>query len=315
MEADVDIEEIRADTTIAQILAGRYLEVRFRAAFKNHPALQGWTVHSVIESAESLDAFLRDCRNLPHFGDVQEGRLLDILEDLARSLDRSGLSLHPQNRRDRMSTPCYKPCREQALDVIKARKLNGTFHPDFISAWSDVYQRAWRLAHFNAFLYVPSSIPEFVKHPEVLRAEIGSEVDLSAYASQCAELRESLLSVSRAEGVVLIDRTRLDMVFGRHGPYAGLGTDTLEAQRRMLRELDSILPNSVKVGVCDVEVARLSSCSVIGDMITLAVAGGYLVTRDQALQTLLDKRCASAMQGAYSLAAYFADGQGASVSE
>jgi len=312
MRTDVNTEEIRADTTIAQILAGQYVEVRFRAAFKNHPALQGWTVHSVTESAESLDAFLQVCRSLPQFGDVQEVWLLDILEDLSRSLGRGGLSLRYLKRWGRLSAKSF---REQPIDGAKSSELNGIFYSDFIPAFSDVYLTAWRLAHFDAFLYVPSSIPEFVKHPDVLRAEIGPEIDVSAYTSQCAGLRESLSSVSCAEGVVLIDRKRLDMVFGRHGPYSGLGTDTLEAQRRMLCELDSILPSSVKVGVCDVEAARLSSFSVIGVMITLAVAGGYLVTRDQALQSLLEKRCTSAMQGACSLAAYFADGHGANVSE
>ena len=292
MQADEDLNTRQPDTTIAQVLTDRHPRIRFRAAFRNHPRLRSWTVHSVLDSAESLNAFLQECRSLPQFGDVQERRLRDILYDLARTRGR---------------LPA-KPCRKQALDSAKRIELTGTFHPDFISAWSDVYRRAWRLTHFDAFLYVPSSIPEFVKHPEVLRAEIGPEIDLSEYTSQCAELRESLFSVTRAEGLVLIDRTRLDMVFRCHGPYAGLSTDTLKAQCRMLRELDSLLPSSVNIRVCDVEAARLTSCSVIGDVITLAVAGGYLVTRDKALRTLLEKRCASALKGTCSLAAYLADG-------
>lgn len=95
----------------------------------------------------------------------------------------------------------------------------------------------------------------------MLRAEIGPEIDLSTYTSQCDGLRESLFSVSCAEGEVLIYRKRLDMVFERLCPYVGLGSDTLKAQRQILRKLNSILPNSVKVNVCDVETARLSPCT------------------------------------------------------
>lgn len=306
MELYAVSEDIQADTTVAQVLADRFREVPFRAAFRNNPELDRWTVYAVTESAASLDAFLRACRSMPQFGDVQERRLVEIFEELARNLGRNGLPLRPRAINGGISAACPKANCEQAIDINAAWPLNGTFYPDFMTAWSGVYQRAWRMAHFDAFSYVPSSIPEFLKHPAVLRAEVSCEVDIDTYVSQSENLRESLLSVNRAKGTVLIDRARLDLVFGRHGPYARLDTDTLDEQRRMLRALPSLLPSSVTVGICNVEAVGLSSCSIVGDLITLAVAGGYLVTRDKALQTLLEGRCRSALQGAQSVEAYFA---------
>lgn len=243
---------------------------------------------------------------MPQFGDVQEGRLVEILKELATELGRNGFCLRPQGRMAYNSAASAKNNCDQAIDINAAWPVNGTFFPDFISAWSDVYQRAWRMAHFGTFLYVPSSIPEFVKHPEVLRAEVHSEIDLNTYVSQSARLRDSLLSVQNVKGSVLIDRTRLDLIFGRHGPYARLDPDFLDAQRRTLLALGSLLPDSVTVGICNAEEAGLSSCSVVGDLITLAVAGGYLVTIDEMLQTLLESRCRSALHGAQSVEAYFA---------
>lgn len=292
------------EDSVARVLRDCYPDVKFRAAFLEHPLLRQWTVSDVLGSAGALDRFLSYCRTLPQFGEVQERRLRKVLQDLAGKLDgHPAQGTSPGRAED---AACPPPMAEPTTpsDDSAALAISGEYFPDFVSAWRAVYLRGWRLAHFEEFYYFPSSIPEFVKHPDVLRAEIGPQTDLSAYLAGNATLRKSLSAMRDATGLILLDRRRLDRVFGRRGPYAGLSEAAIGAQIGMLRDLIAILPSSLTVQVCDTDAAKLSPSSAIGDLVTISAMGGYLVTRDSALQSLVAQRYRAAAQTGVALSAY-----------
>ena len=277
-----------ADLSIAEALRLDYPEARFRTAFLGHPVLNEWTVRDILQSAASEELFLGDCRSLPQFGRTQETRLQAILVDLKARLGLAG----------------NRAVDDPPPDDRTPLPVTGEFHPDFVSAWRAVYQRAWQLAHFDTFIYIPSSVPEFAKHPDVLRAEIGSTTDLSQYVAENAALRRSLPGLRSVKGVMLLDRARLDMIFQRRGRYAGLGNGTIAEQRHMLQDMIIEMPGTITTHVCDVEQSQLSCGSVVGDMVTLSAMGGYLVTQDSRLKSLITARCRDVARHAPTLADY-----------
>lgn len=277
-----------ADLSIAEALRLDYPEARFRTAFLEHPVLNEWTVRDILQSAASEELFLGDCRSLPQFGRTQETRLQAILVDLKERLGLAG---------DRAAD-------DPPADDRTPMPVTGEFHPDFVSAWRKVYQRAWHLAHFDTFIYIPSSLPEFVKHPDVLRAEIGSITDLSQYLAENATLRRSLPGLRSVKGMILLDGASLDMIFQRRGPYAGLSERTIAEQRQMVQDLIIEMPGTITTHVCDVEQSQLSGGSVVGDLVTLSAMGGYLVTQDRRLKALITARCRDVARHAPTLADY-----------
>lgn len=295
-----------ADQTIGQVLSEHYHGARFRTAFLSHPVLTEWTVKSVLSSSDSFDAFLDACRTLPQFGRTQETRLISVLMDLQHKLGLLSADFSPEAYRGRKTLQATVPA--QALDLGDAAPitLTGEFYPDYVSAWRAVYQRAWRLAHFEEFVYIPTSMPEFAKHPEVLRAEIGPEVDLGRYLAENAGLRQSLSALKSSSGLILIDRARLELLLHRQGPYAGLSEATVTEQRRMLFDLLADFPAGIETRVCDVETARLSSGSVIGELIILSAMGGYVVTQNGRFRATILERCRSAADRSPTLAEYLA---------
>ena len=284
---DIDSRAL-TDQPIAQVLAEHYPEARFRAAFLANPVLAEWTVKAVLQSSTSLDIFLGDCRSLPQFGKAQEVRLVAVLMDLHA---RMGLASLDPEEASRPDDPAPYP-------------VTADFHPDFVSAWRSVYQRAWQRAHFDEFIYIPSSLPEFVKHPAVLRIEIGPETDLTRYLAENDALRRSLPALTGAKGLILMDRARLDIIFNRHGPYAGLTEAAVAEQRRMVHDLIAELPSRIEMKVCDIEGAGLSAGAVVGDMVTLSSMGGYLVTQDARLKAMITARSEEAAKRSPDFADY-----------
>jgi hypothetical protein len=277
-----------ADKTIAQVLQEHYPDARFRAAFLCNPVLSEWKVKAVLQSTGAVEVFIRECRSLPQFGKAQEVRLGAVLMDLQARL---GL---PESQAE---TGVH-------LDDPAPIALSGEFYPDFVSAWRSVYQRAWQKAHFDEFIYIPSSLPEFVKHPDVLRIELGPDTDLTRYLAENAGLRRSLPALTGFNGLILMDRARLDLIFRRLRPYGALGKAAVAEQRRMVNELVSELPPRIAMKVCDIEAARLSGGSVVGDMVILSAMGGYLVSQDPRLRALIIARCNEAVERCTDLADY-----------
>lgn len=278
-----------ADMTVAQVLAEHYPEARFRAAFLANPMLAEWTVKAVLQSSASMDLFLSDCRSMPQFGKAQEFRLVTLLMDL-----QARMGLASADHRDASAPP----------EDLAPFSVTADFYPDFISAWRSVYQRAWQRAHFDRFIYIPSSLPEFIKHPDVLRIEIGPETDLTRYVAENAALRRSLPLLTGTSGLILIDGTGLDMILQRRGAYGGLSAEAVAEQLGMMSDMIAILPPQIAVRVCDFGGSGLSSGSVVGDMVTLASMGGYLVTEDARLAALIAARSKDAATRGLDLADY-----------
>jgi hypothetical protein len=286
--SDTDLHEA-LDLSISQLLHEQYSDARFRAAFLGHPALKKWTVRDVLESADGLQAFLHDCRMLPQFGATQEIRLLAILMDLQAGCGAASTSIK----------------EVRGTDEIASIEISGEFHPNFVLAWKAVYQRAWQRAHFDEFIYIPGSLPEFAKHPAVLRAEIGPDIDLSQYYAENASLRRSVAAMTSVKGLILMDRARLELIFTRRGPYAGLSDSVMTEQFSMLSELLDTIPSGIAIKVCDIAGSGLSIGSVVGDMVTLWTMGGYLVTQDIRLKAVIAQRSSKVAESCPSFSAYF----------
>ena len=162
----------------------------------------------------------------------------------------------------------------------------------------------WRLSHFEQFAYLPSSIPEFVKSPAVLRAELGPDTDLTAYLAGMTGMRNALRLYNSASGLVLLDKQRLDMMFERRGRYAGLNAADLAQQHRQLATMLETLPHGIDFKVLDTEAAYLSCGTIMGEFVTIAAMGGYIVTHDAPLAQLLVNRALVAAQKGQQLSEY-----------
>jgi hypothetical protein len=273
--------------TISRALRELFPDAKLRAGFRAQPYLETVTVGEVLASGLSTEKFFSECRALPSCGEVQIKRLRSILEDLSAQMAGE----HP-------SAPQVRGAN--------ALPFRGSLYPDFVSAWESVYQRIWRLAHFEEFVYMPSSVPEFMKSPAVLRAELGPNINLTKYLEGLSSLRNSQHLNNQATGLVVLDRTRLDMLFARQGVYAALSPTDLENQRaRMVHMLENV-STGIEFKVLDTEAAHLSCATIMGELVTLAVMGGYLVTQDAPLAQLLANRAKAAAQTGISLSEYLA---------
>jgi hypothetical protein len=305
-KANCRLHTTAQDWTIGQLLRDHYRDARFRAIFLNQPLLDTWTVKLVLSSPESFKAFLNQCRTLPQFGRTQEIRLLSVLMDLDKQM---GLAPPDFNARaDGGIKSMHAGGSALALGLGDAAPItmSGEFYPDYITAFRAVYQRAWRLAHFEEFVYLPASLPEFVKHPEVLRAEIGPEVDLNAYLAENVALLNNFSDLKSATGLILIERTRLDLLLQRQGRYALLSEATVAEQRQMLAKLISELPDGMEAKVCDFEAARISPGAVVGEMLIFSAMGGYVVFENSRVRAVVMERCVAAAARSPTLADYLA---------
>ncbi len=271
--------------TISRALRELFPDAKLRAGFRAQPYLETVTVGEVLASGLSTERFFSECRALPSCGEVQIKRLRRILEDLSAQIAGE--------------RPAPKPVR--GADALP---FQGSLYPDFVSAWESVYLRMWRLAHFETFVYLPSSIPEFVKSPAVLRAELGPDANLTSYLDGLSSLRNSQHLNNQATGLVVLNRSCLDMLFARQGVYAALSPVDVENQRaRMVHMLES-MSTGIEFKVLDTEAAHLSSATIMGELVTLAVMGGYLVTQDAPLAQLLGNRAKAAARKGISLSQY-----------
>lgn len=306
-KANCRLPTIAQDWTIGQLLRDHYKNARFREVFLNQPLLDTWTVKFVLSSRESFEAFVNKCLTLPQFGRTQEIRLRSVLMHLDQQM---GLASPAFNARaDEGRKPIHAKGSALALDLDHTAPItmSGKFYPDFITAFRAVYQRAWRLAPFEEFVYLPASLPEFVKHPEVLLAEIGPEVDLNAYLAENAALRNNFSDLKSATGLILIERTRLDLLLRRQGRYALLSEATVAEQLQMLAKLIAELPDGMECKVCDFEAARVSSGSVVGEMLIISAMGGYVVLQNSRFRAVVMERCVAAAARSATLADYLAD--------
>ena len=147
--------------TVARYLRERHPDLRLRAGVRNNPLLESVTIAEFLATPDRIAAFLTECRTLPQCGETQIARLREVFERLAA---RHGRDI------TRLGALADAP----DLNIVPSgMPIEGDFFPDFVTAWKSVYQRFWRLAHFDRFIYLPSSIPEFAKTPAVLRAELG----------------------------------------------------------------------------------------------------------------------------------------------
>jgi hypothetical protein len=292
------------DRMIADVLNEEYREVKLRTRVRNSSLLKERSVGSIVDTSANIEDFIQACRALPQFGELQEKRIRIVLDDLRTRLESRSIPFQPVNRVAQGAGLDSSERHQAPVGDGEAVTFSGKFYPDFIAAWQATYLKSWRQAHLNAFIYIPMSIPEFVKHPEVLRAEIGQNANISAYLTQTGGLRSSLSAMQAATGLILVDRTRLELILDRRGPYADVTDSALFDQIQLLSGLIAMLPPSVEIKVCDIEAARQSSCSIVGDLVTIAAMGGYIVTQDRQLAALLVQRCTEIERNGQTLEEY-----------
>lgn len=294
--------------SVARLLREKYPDVRLRAAFRSHPFLESVSLDQVFSTALSFDRFLSECRKIPQCGDTQIRRLRALLEENADPSPgaESGQSFPEKFQHVDETEPTISGSGA-VQDPGSSIPISGQFYPDCISAFSAVYRRLFRLAHFDRFIYVPDTLPEIAKTAEVLRAEIGSEAELSGYYRSNSELFSALTSITQISGMILLDRSALAAVFGREGRYHALSASMLHEQRRRLFQMQEVLPEGVEFTVIDRAAHLFSDMAIVGDLLSWSMHGGYFVTRNPAMCDMLAARCSRAVGDAPELRDVLAD--------
>ena len=260
--------------SIARLMREKYPDIRLRERVRNDPLFEQTRLGDLLSDPLCYDAFMEQLLRLPQCGTTQVTRLRKVLAQEHRAAASNSVSTKPLQMEMVTAPPSTSPAS------MTSNTSKSTFYPDFVDAVEDVYFRIWRLAQFESFVYLPTSIPEFVKTPEVLSMEFEPGRDLNAYNQRVASLRNALDRLGSADGVILLDRQALEAVFFRKGRYAALSQDVLDRQSKMLRELPSELPSGVTCRVCDFGITGLSSGTFIGKKAVISVMGGYLVIDD-----------------------------------
>lgn len=260
--------------SIAQLLREKYPEIRLRERVRNDPLFEQTRLGDLLSDPVRYDAFLAQLLRLPQCGTTQVTRLRKVLAREHQAAASNSVSTKPLQMEMVSAPPSASPAS------MTSNTAKCTFYHDFTDAVEDVYFRIWRLAQFESFVYLPTSIPEFGKAPEVLAMEFEPGRDLSAYNQRVATLRNALDRLASADGVILLNRQALEAVFLRKGRYAALSQDVLDRQSKMLRELPSELPSGVTCRVCDFSITGLSTGTFIGNKAVISVMGGYLVIDD-----------------------------------
>lgn len=281
-----------ANMSVAQIVRRLYPHLRIRQRVVDSQIVASVTLAEIHSSPDGIEGFLHRCRRMvPQCGDKQITLLRDVLQHELENLD----GIH----RDVPS-----PAQRLPAPGTTGLPLSGRFYPDTVTAMEDVFLRMWRLAAFSPFIYLPTSIPEFAKHPAVLRAELGPRADLPEYLEDLTSLRNGMASLQAATGIVIIDRQILGAVFGRQGRYACLGQDDLQAQKALLGDVAQLESRGVTTVVTDFEIARLSPASIVGDHLIIYGMGGYAVFSNPPTLDDIRDRCATVARVAGSLADY-----------
>lgn len=275
----------RLDLSIARLLHEHYPAVRLRERVRNHPLLEQTKLGDLLRNPLGYDAFMVQLRGLPQCGTLQMARLREVLAAEHKAAKANSLSTLQPLQMAVVSAPPSASAANMASHTAKC-----TYYPDFVDAVEDVYFRMWRLAQFDRFVYLPCSLPEFVKTPEVLAVELESGRDLSAYLARVASLRNTLDRIDQADGVVLLDGRALETIFLRGGRYAALSQDTVDRQFEMLKALPSKLPTGVTCRVCDFGITGLSSGTFVGNKAVVSIMGGYVVFDDANLVASVQPR-------------------------
>jgi hypothetical protein len=279
--------------SIARLLRERYPYVSLRAKVLNHRLLEQVTLACLLDDPTRVEEFLEVFRSLPQCGSKQVATMREVLVSEIRSAELIGPSaLHCLQSQ---VTPANAPIRTASA---QPHPTPHEFFGDFADSADDVYFRMWRLAQFDPFVYLPTTLPEFAKTPEVLAAELKPGRDLTAYLQRLAGLRRALDSIGQAEGLILLDGQALEAIFLRQGRYAELSREAVEQQARMLRQTLLKLPPGVSCKVCDIEVSGLSSGAFVGNKGVLRVMGGYIVFENpRLLKSLLARFRTATAQG------------------
>lgn len=285
---------VRRSWPVARLLHG-FPELRLRERVRTHPLLTRVTVGQLVDDPLKLHDFLDQCRLLPQCGEVQLGRLRAILLEEIERLRHAppepepDLPVVPDSRRDDLEFPFDDANRQDA-----PIPLAGQFYPDVVLAQEDVYLRMWRLAQFERFIYLPSSVPAFAKTRAVTAAEHQPQRDISDYRSKYEAIGATFEVPSRLSGLILTDAQVLGALFTRQGRYRWLTAEDVEEQLATLRRLLDALPPAVVSVAVDFEMAGLSPGSIVGPHMVLYAMGGYLYYREPPIISALAARCHTA---------------------
>ena len=284
-----EMSQDRLGRSIAQLLREQYPNLRLRERVRDHPLLEQVTLGALLGDPLRLDAFMDEFRSLPQCGTTQVSRLRKVLVKELKTAETAALP-----RRQSLPLAVMPAAPSSMPAAVQPQPTECTFYPDFVDAVEDVYFRMWRLAQFDSFVYIPSTLPDFAKTPEVLAVELEPGRDLTAYLQRLAALRKALESVGAAEGLILLDGQKLEAFFSRRGRYGVLSKKDVEQQARMLQETLAKLPAGVICRVCDFEVSGLSSGAFVGSKAVLSVMGGYAVFDDAPLVASVQPRIKAA---------------------
>jgi hypothetical protein len=300
--SEVDPER-HATWTIARILQAHDPESRLRSAFLENPLLSAVTLQDLVDPS-ALDDFLRECRRLPGCGKKTLGTVDRLLsEEIAKyRMISPGVPSSPSSGR----SPSSLQGSATGLGMYPSgwSSFVGALCPDTIDGMQDVFLRQWRAAHFSTFVYLPVSLPEFIKTPAVLLAELGEHHYLSEYGQRMMGLRRSLALIGQARGDIFLDSQMLSAILDRQGRYAGLRELDVSEQLAALTEFASNLPEGTECVVVDFERSRLSSVSIVGEDIVLYAMGGYIHVRDPRVRGIFLTRCESARRHAQTLESF-----------
>ena len=288
----------RRSWTVGRVLREAHPALRLRERVRDHPLFERVTLSTLIDDPLSLDGFLTECRLLPQCGEAQVARLRKVLGEEIRAAMAAPAASKPRH------VGAGPDAKTPDAHASTALKLEGEFFPDYVTALETVYRRMWRLAQFASFLYLPTSVPEFVKIPAVLAAENGPDRDVAAYSGKLAAFRNALPVLSRGDGAILLDAQRLGALFARQGRYAVLSDEDVARQLEVLRKMLAALPAGIDCRVTDFEHAQLSALSIVGEYLVFYAMGGYGILRSPPMLAQMRSRCRAAQTGGIMLSEF-----------
>lgn len=274
-------------------------EVRLRARVREHPIFEDTTLGGFLDDPLRLDAFLAECRAIPHCGETQVIRLRAALVAEICAIRAAGPTISQPGQGSTAGGGIHAVPGLGTL--ARGMPVQGHFHPDFVAAIDEVYLRMCRLAPFHPFVYAPSSVPEFAKVSAVRAAELLPRPDVEKAFRKVMDLRRSFRLLPEGEGLILMDPHALSAIFARCGRYAVLDEAAVASQRDALHEMLALLPAGIDCAVVDFETAQVSSAAIIGDDLALYAMGGYTVLRNPEMAAHLRQRCHAARRRAQGL--------------
>lgn len=282
----------RRDWTVAQFLQGFQKPLRVRSRVLDHPLLHSITLGELVDEPARFAVFLADCRMIPQCGDVQIKRIFAAL-----SAELASAGANASSQPEILGAAPKVITAQPGLPAVAlggdAMPLTGQCSRDLLPLVdeADVYLRFWRFAQLAPFIYLPISVPEFVKTPAVLAAELCRQHDDTIYLRKLHSLRRALSTHSLLDGLIILDAHMLDALFSRQGRYAMLQHADVAEQRNALHTMLAELPAGVECIVTDFEQARLSPAALVGDYVVICVMGCHMVFRSPPNLESMRRRC------------------------